>query len=354
MKNYHLLIALLTMALLYSCKTSEDVSAAVGTLEVVAEIDINPGNLAVSKDGRIFTTIHPLRRGDLQLIEIVEDNKYVPFPNKEMQSTPDNISLKNFDAPLGLLFDNRNRLWMVDVGMTIGQARVFAYDIDTKKELYRFDIPVELAGEGSFVQDIVVDEDNDMLYVADAMGASIIVIDIKKNTFRKIVDKPSMGSEDKDMVIDGKVQYFFGDPIRIDIDPITISEDRETIYYGAMSSTNWYQIPTRVLGDSNASDEEIKKQISLAGVKPISDGAATDDKGNHYFTNVQNRSIDVLSKEGKLRVLKQDPKLDWPDSARIYGDWLYVSTNQIHKTAAFTGDKDLAEGPFRILKLKYR
>lgn len=39
-------------------------------LEVVAELPVRPANAAVSKDGRIFATIHPLGSNDLQLIEI--------------------------------------------------------------------------------------------------------------------------------------------------------------------------------------------------------------------------------------------------------------------------------------------
>ncbi len=43
---------------------------APGTLEVVAELPINPGNLAVTSDGRVFATVHQFRRADAQLIEI--------------------------------------------------------------------------------------------------------------------------------------------------------------------------------------------------------------------------------------------------------------------------------------------
>lgn len=71
---------------LFSCKTMENKAVqeaekkAIGTLEVVAEMDINPGNVAVSKEGRVFATIHPLRPSNLQLVEITGKNTYVPFP----------------------------------------------------------------------------------------------------------------------------------------------------------------------------------------------------------------------------------------------------------------------------------
>ena len=44
------------------------------------------------------------------------------------------------------------------------------------------------------------------------------------------------------------------------------------------------------------------------GPKPVSDGAATDIAGNHYFTNIQHYGIDVLSSEGDLKPLIRDCK----------------------------------------------
>lgn len=355
------ILILITLSL-FSCSNKKDkpVSEApkvakkeIGTLEVVAEMDINPGNVAVSKEGRIFTSIHPMRPNDIQLVEITGKTTHVPFPNEQMQSTAETKSDEVFDTPLGLIFDDQNRLWVLDAGFNIGQTRLYAYDIDTKKELLRFDIPQEFAPNTSFVQDIAVDAKNGFVYLADVFNPGIVVVDINKNEFRKIIDLPSMQSEDADMVIDGKVQYLNGKPARIALDPITISADKEILYYGAMNGKKWYQLPTR--GIRNGVDNnELIKQISVVAEKPFSDGADTDDEGNHYFTNIQNYSIDVLSKDGKLSTLKKDPFLDWPDNVRINGDWLYIAVSQVHKTPAFNNDKELGTPPYRILKLKFK
>ncbi|MEM9867159.1 MAG: L-dopachrome tautomerase-related protein [Bacteroidota bacterium] len=366
MKTINIGVIAMFILTLFACKTNTDkekvskdsevttkVLDPMDSFEVVAEMDLSPGNVAVSKEGRMFASIHPLRRGNLQLVEITGTTTYVPFPNAEMQSTPETVSNENFDAPLGVVFDNRNRLWMVDVGLVLGQTRVFAYDIDTKEELYRFDVPKELASAGSFIQDLAIDEDNGFVYIADALVAGIVVIDINNNTFRRIVDMPSMGSEDIDMIIDGEVQYFMGEPFRIAIDPITLSKDRETLYYGAMNGTKYYKLPTKSIREG-ANDDIIINQIAVAGEKPLSDGAATDDNDNHYFTNVQNHSIDVLTAEGELKTLVKHPYFDWPDSVRIHEDWLYVASNQTNKSASVTGKEDKGVKPYRVVRFKYR
>lgn len=326
---------------------------AIGTLEVVAELEVTPGNVAVSKEGRIFSSIHPFRPSNYQLVEITGKSTYVPFPNEQVQSTSDNKSDNKLDAPLGIIFDNKNRLWVLDVGLNIGHTRLFSYDIDTRKEVLRFDIPLEFAPSTSFVQDLVVDEINGFVYLADVRNPGIIVIDIRKNEFSKIIDIPSMQPEDIDIIIDNKVHYRKGKPVRIALDAITISVDRDTLYYGPMNGTKWYKVPTKQIREG-AENEEIIKHIAVVGKKPICDGAATDENYNHYFTNIQNNSIDVLSKDGTLSTLKKSPFFDWPDSVRIQGDWLYIATNQIHKSPAFGEGIERSTGLFRILKLKFK
>ena len=355
--NKYIIVALV-MSLLGCGKSTDqqktaEVTTTTGTLEVVAELDINPGNVAVSAEGRVFTSIHPMRTTGFQLVEITDKTTYQAFPNSATQSTADTKSDDKLDTPLGIIFDKKNRLWAIDAGLNLGKTRLFAYDIHSKQEIYRFDIPAELAPANSFVQDVAIDEENEIAYLADFGNPGIIVVDIQNASFRKITHLPSMQSEDIDMMIDGKVALFQGSPARIGLNPITLSDDRETLYYGAMNGTRWYELPTALIR-AGAEDGTIIKELKVTGPKPISDGVATDKRGNHYFTNVQNNSIDVLTSTGELKVLKQDALLDWPDNVRIHKDWLYIAVNQLHKTPAFTGAADGAELPFRILRLKFR
>lgn len=334
-----------------SLENTTTAKVAKGTLEVVAALDINPGNVAVSQKGRVFASVHPLRANNWQLIEITGKESYEAFPDTTIQSAAKAKSDEKLDTPLGVLVDNQDRLWVIDAGLNLGKTRLFAFDITTRKEIMRFDIPAKLAPKNSFVQDLAIDEKNGFVYLADFGNPGIIVVDIKQKEFRKFTHQPSMQSEDIDMVIDGKKQLFNGAPARIGINPITLSTDRETLYYGAMNGTKWYKVKASLLRE-NKSEAEIAANVKIEGPKPISDGVATDASGNHYFTNVQNGSIDVLS-QGKLSTLVKDDKIVWPDNVRLGADdWLYIAVNQLHKSPAFTGGKDEAKLPFYILRVK--
>ncbi|MEO1516354.1 MAG: L-dopachrome tautomerase-related protein [Bacteroidota bacterium] len=362
MKSSTHALCLLLFLLFSACGTESpqqseknDVAAAAPsppTLEVVAEMDINPGNVSVSSTGKVFTSIHPMRATDLQLVELTGPKSYAAFPNAEFQSSPDNKSDERFDTPLGTLFDGKDRLWVIDPGLNIGKTRVFAFDINNRKQLMRFDVPAELAPSTSFVQDIAVDDQNGWVYLADFGNPGIIAINLAGGSFRKLTHLPSMQSEDIDMIVDGKAQLFNGAPARIGLNPITLSADGEQLYYGAMNGTKWYGLSTKPIREGKE-DADILATLTTAGPKPISDGAATDSKGNHYFTNLANNSIDRLDAEGNLQTLVKDPRLDWPDNVRLLNDeWLYIAVNQLHKTSAFTGDADLGKPPYLIMRVK--
>lgn len=323
---------------------------APGTLEVVAELDINPGNVAVSHQGKVFMSVHPLRGGDLQLVQVKRDGSYIPYPSLDYQTKKGEEAVEGFDTPLGVIVDKKDRLWVIDAGLSLGTARIFAFQVETGEELYRFEIPADISPKTSFVQDLAIDEKNDWVYLADFGDTGLIGLDVANKSFRKFTDS-TMVAEDIDMIINGEVQNFQGAPARIGINPVTLSEDRETIYYGAMSGTKWYSLSAKNFREG-ANDETLKSDIKVVGAKPISDGVATGDDGRHFFTNIQNGSIDVLQ-EGRLSTLIKDDKIDWPDNVRIGPDgWLYIAINQLHKSPAFTGGDEKSTPPYYILRVK--
>ncbi|MEL6142448.1 MAG: L-dopachrome tautomerase-related protein [Bacteroidota bacterium] len=320
-------------------------------LEVVAEFSTRPGNVAVSKDGRVFTSMHPLGTSELQLVEITGKNSIEPFPSIDYQNSTGTPSNDKLDTPLGIRIDKNDILWLIDMGQNLGKTRLFAFDITTKKEVFRFDFPEEIAPKGSFIQDVAVDEKNGWVYLADIANPGIIVLNTKTKEARRFADE-TVQAEKIDMVIDGKLIHFGGAPASVAVNPITLSDDRNTLYYGAMNGTTWYKVPATLFREG-ANDYTISNAIKVAGPKPVSDGVATDTNGNHYFTNLQHDGIDVLTNAGELKPLYRSEKIDWADNVALDSKgWIYVTVNQLHKTPAFTGGKDEGQAPFYIYRFK--
>ena len=320
-------------------------------LETVVELPFRPGNVAVAKNGRVFTTVHPLGSGKMQLLEITGKNSYEAFPNEAYQNTDGTITDDEIDTPLGIRIDDNSVLWIVDMGQNLGKTRVWGFDIDSKKEVFKYEFPETVAPKGSFVQDLAIDEVNGWIYLADIANPGILALNTKTKTVRRFEDR-SVQTENIDMVIDGKVIEFGGAPARVAINPITLSKDNETLYYGAMNGTTWYAVPAKLFREG-ASDYTISKAIKVIGPKPISDGVATAASGNHYFTNLQHYGVDVLTASGELKPLVRNPKIDWADNVALDGNgFIYITVNQLHKSPAFTGGEDLGTPPYYILKMK--
>ena len=327
---------------------------AAGKVEVVAELPIRPGNVAAASGGHIYATVHPLDKPTgVQLIQITGKHQYRAWPSAKYQNDGTHFTDDRIDSPLGIYRDSRDRIWIVDMGLNIGKTRIWGFDSRSEKLVKRIDLPADIAPKGSFVQDLVVDDKNGWIYLADIANPGLIAVNIESGVARRFGNHPSLNAEaNVAMVIDGKQVNFNGKPAEVAVDPITISADKETIFFGAMNGHSWYSVPAKLFRNG-ASDADIARAITRVGDKPISDGAATDNKGNHFFTNLTDHGIDMLTSEGKLTPFVRDPRLVWPDGVQFGANgWLYISVNQLNTTPAFTGGADEGKAPYYILRVK--
>lgn len=327
---------------------------AAGPLEIVAELPFRPANVAATEDGKVFATVHPLDKpSGAQLITLTGKHAYRPWPNAKYQNDGKHFPDNRLDSPLGIYRDNNARIWIADMGFHIGKTRIWAFDSRTGKLFKRIDLTAKVAPKGSFVQDLVVDDVNGWIYLADLADPGIIAVNIGNGKARRFGNHPSLNAEASvKMVIAGKPINFNGKPAEVAIDPITISTDKETIFFGATNGRSWYSLPAKLFRNG-ATDKEIANAIVRVGDKPISDGATTDANGNHFITNVTESGIDVLTKDGKLVPFIRDARLDWPDGIQFGSeDLLYISVNQLHKSPAFTGGADKGTPPYYIMRVR--
>ena len=94
-------------------------------LEVVANLPLPPGNVAVSQSGRVFFTFHPEADPPVRVAELV-GGKPVPYPDEEFQKRDKGTA--HFQTPLAVRVDRQDRLWVLDYGGygITGQPRIFS------------------------------------------------------------------------------------------------------------------------------------------------------------------------------------------------------------------------------------
>lgn len=359
------LILLLYTLLMPVGPTLADEQLLPGAIELVAELPVNPGNLAVTADGRVFTTVHQFRRAEAQLVEVTGRNSYRPWP----EATPDTdwngpfASGENvLNSVLGIAADRQGRLWVLDNGLgePPQQPKLVAFSVKDGSLVYRYDFPPETAPPGSFLNDLAVDDREGFVYIADPGGVAepaLVILDLNAGTSRRFTASPTLQSENVDLRVGGQIVGTRGangefKPVRVAVNPITLSADRENLYFGAMTGTNWYQVPTHWFRDG-ADDATIAAAITRAGPKPVSDGALTDARGRHYFTDLANDAITALLPDGTFDRLTQDERLQWPDALALGPDnWLYIAVNQLHRAPFLNGGVDAGRPPYLILRVQ--
>jgi sugar lactone lactonase YvrE len=341
----------------------------VGTLEVIAELPIRPALVTVNRQGRIFATVHWFDRQEPQLMEITGRKEYKPYPNAKW-NRGFGQGEDAFDQPLGILVDAKNRLWTVDCGifptLEDGQPplsnrspRLLAFDTETGENVYNLALPQDTCPPGTYPQDLAIDEVNDFAYLADIGGSgkpAIVGINLKNDRVRRFEAYPFLSAENVDLMVEGK-QLVFPDatgkfvPARIGINPITLSADNETVFFGAMCGLGWYSVSAQLLRD-NADDSTIAAAIKRIANKPVCDGVSTDAEGNHFLTNLGENAIDRIDAQGQLTRLVQDNRLIWADGVRFGLDsWLYISVNQLNRSPLFSGAGEQGKPPYTIMRV---
>jgi sugar lactone lactonase YvrE len=343
----HLII--LTLLTLSACST------APLQLETIAELQQAPGNVAVSKSGRIFISQHSIFRPKVKMIEVLSDGSTKPYPNEQWATTKRKDG-QSLTGVLGIEIDEQDRLWMLDIGRP---ARIIVWDTvnDKLDRILNLDGPAK--NRASFFNKMAIDLVNNKVYVSDSsrINPAIVVIDIETGEAYRILERhPSVTAKAVSLIPDDSLT---NNPARkatarTGVNGITIDTESQWLYYTPAQGDTLWRISTKDLLNRSLSANEMGERVQRFGDRPPCDGITIDKQGNIYITDVPNNAIGVVDQTGNYRQLLQDPqRLSWPDSIVLGPDnYIYVVSNQMHRSAVFNRGKDLTQKPFYLTRFK--
>ena len=322
------------------------------SLEEVLSYSEPIGNLAVSRDGRMFFTVHPESRplGN-KLLEYVA-GAAVPYPSGAAQA-------ELFDCVLGVAIDRFNRLWTVDHGNHgLRTARIVAIDLDTGEVLRNQTLDKSLAPAGSFLQDLQVSADGRTVVIADASfwrkTPALIIYDVDTGEARRVLEShKSVSAEPYVIRIGSHEMTFLGGAIALrgGVDGIALGPD--WLYFGALSGSGLYRIRLSDLRNFSVPHSQIANRVERYSDKPLSDGLSTDTEGNVYITDVEHSAIFVVGPEQKLTTLLQSKSIRWPDALSFGSDsYLYVADSALPELILQSREHIRESGPYRIFRFR--
>jgi sugar lactone lactonase YvrE len=327
-------------------------------LQTVVDLPLPPGNIAVSKTGRVFFTFHPEGSPPIRVAELV-DGKTVAYPNEEFQKTEKDKL--HFQTPLAVRIDRQERLWVLDYGSygITGQPRILAFSLKTNELVDHYDFPSSVAGMLSMLNDFQVDPQGRKIYIAETSlfrrRPAIIVYDVENRTARRVLEGHSsvlpknylMNAAGRDMTILGLVT------LKIGVDSIALDRQGEWLYYAPVSDDRMYRIATRDLNDESLSPGTLGEKVEVWGRKTLSDGITTDVEGNVYLSDMEHSAVLQLRPDHKLVTLLKDERLRWPDGFSFGPDgWLYVTCSALHQVILEPSSEVRAHAPYQIFRFK--
>jgi sugar lactone lactonase YvrE len=326
-------------------------------LEVVADLEYPPGNIAVSKTGRVFFTLHPDGKPPYKVLELI-DARGVPYPSEAFQTPGPNTP--HFDTILSLRIDRQDRLWALDFAdFGRGQPRLVAFDLQSGALVHQYDFPSKVAGLFSMLNDFQVDPAGEKIYIAETSPViqkpALIVYDTVEGTSRRLLEgHHSVATRNYVIQAPGRDMRIMGiATLRIPIDSIALDTRGEWLYYGAVTGDRLYRIATRDLNNQSLSAEELAQRVEDYGPKTLSDGLTMDENDNIYLSDMEHSAILTLDSSRRLETLVRDERLRWPDGFSFGPDgWLYVTCSSLHHVLFTTTAHMRAHAPYQIFRFK--
>jgi sugar lactone lactonase YvrE len=321
-------------------------------LEEVLAYQLPIGNVAVSRSGRVFFTVHPEARP--------KGNKLLEFVAGAAEPFPDGASQQRlFDTVLGVVIDRYDRLWTIDHGNHgLRTARLLAFDIDTGELIHDQKFDREVAPLGSFLQDLQVSADGRTVVIADASfwrkRPALIIYDIETATARRVLDShPSVAAESFLIRTRDRVMSFAGGivSLRGGVDGIALAD--EWLYFGALSGSSLYRVRLDDIRDPSVPDRQIAARVERVVQKPLSDGFSIDNDGRVYITDVEHNAVFQVDQNGVLRTLIRSNRIRWPDALSFGpGGWLYIADSALNDVVLQSKDHINQQAPYSIFRIQ--
>jgi sugar lactone lactonase YvrE len=315
-----------------------------------------PAGVKVDRDRNYYVSVPRWAPGipaTVNKIKIVDGKPLLSaYPSWEMNRIGDPNALQSV---LGWQIDENNRAWFLDQGhiegapCIDGAQKIVCWDIASNSLVDSIKLPDEIASyKASFLNDLVVDNANGFVYIADSgifsdpLEGGLIVYNMKTKELRRVLHQHHSTQDVPGywFRIAGK-PVWKDSPMRTGADGIALSADRKTLYWCSLTGRNLYSIDTALLQDFGTPHEEIEKAVMDRGDKGTNtDGMGADNKGNIYYTMLEGMGIGIYDPNTRtFRTLLSDDRMIWVDGLTFdNGGHIVFNNNRLHEL--FGGELD--------------
>ncbi|WP_213775783.1 L-dopachrome tautomerase-related protein [Bradyrhizobium sp. dw_78] len=294
-------------------------SAALGAspqLEVAAESRTMIWNAVAVDHGRIFVA-GPRWTGSTgpSVARIDEAGAAHPYPDAAWNDWRTGADPRRAFVNVNALHrDTQGGLWVIDTGSPVfggdplpGGAKAVRIDLATNKVSRIYPLGREVAGKGSYVDDIRFHGDH--AYFTDAGRPGLIVLNLKTGAARRVLDAHAAATAGgRPIIVAGEtVMDPKGTPLKVNSDPMEVSPDGRWFYFGPLEGP-WSRIETRFLDDATLSADALSGKVEPWADLPPMGGEVMDSNGDLYFSDLAESALKRRSADGTITTIIADPR----------------------------------------------
>jgi len=308
-----------------------------------------PAGFKVDHNGNYYLSVprwSPGIPGTVNKIVIVDGKpKLDPYPSWKMNEIGNPNALQSV---LGLEIDELGHFWILDQGHIEGKPciegaqKIVCWDMKTNTLLESIPVPPEIASfEASFLNDLVVDNANGFIYIADSgiytdpLQGGLIVFNMKTKELRRVLHQHVSTQDAPDFWFKIAGKPIWKDrPMRTGADGIALSADRKTLFWCPLTGRHLYCCDTAILQNFSTPLDVIEKSVIDLGDKGTNtDGMSADDKGLIYYTMLESQGIGIYDpKTTQFKPFVTDERMVWVDGMTFDNKGnLIFNNNRLHE-----------------------
>lgn len=302
--------------------------------------------VTVTDKGRMFANFPRWRTGvPFSVVEVFADGSYKPYPNGNLNSWEVGQPVSEKFIGVQSVLAINDELFILETSNPmfagcIASPRVYVYNLKTNTLKTTYSIPETVLQKGSYINDLRVDSERKKIYFTDSGAAGLIILDIKTNSFTRVLDNhPFTKAEVGQLSFGGKIWKKAAHS-----DGIELDTKNDILYFHALTGYTLYGIKV----------VDLLSPSKLRTVKPFQiktgalDGMIIDKKGNLYFADLENNKIQYLMPDRKtIKTLAEGDAIRWADTFGLYDGYLYFSNSRINEAQG-----DISNLEFTINRIK--
>ena len=312
------------------------------------------------------------RWGDPTPFTVVElrRGREVPYPDARTNDPATGPAAHRFVSVQSVVVDQADRLWVLDTGRprfgppVPGGPKLVGIDLRTDRVVRRITFPPDVALPTTYLNDVRFDLRRGVAGVAFVTDSSdtgpnaLIVVDLASGrSWRRLHAHPSVTAEpDFTPVIEGRPVLVRppegpATSLAVGVDGVAIGADGRRLYYCPLAGRSLFSVSVDAVADPGRTDAAVARTVRHHGVKGMSDGLESDDRGRVYGGDLERNSIIRRRPDGLFETVVQDPALLWPDTLSVGPDrGLYMIVNQLHRGPRHQRGRDLRRRPYLLLR----